>query len=313
MPAPIRAKPPRPPRPGAGVVGPAPSPTTSAPTAWSATQTTRRSSTPPASAPAHLKAAAASIEANGGAVKWFTSKVTDQDRPQAFFAVRRWPSRADPDSPVFQLRTEPTRAYLASLSAHGAPIAFGAMPESLIGVQAIALDRRHPLGAAIAGAAGVNAEAAIVLQPNARALTAAHEFQHWQDFVEPAYEARLASVVKRVPGLTGDEASFLSSVIDELRGHNGEAVAAEAFARRELPIVNRAGVAEPGTAARYEGEKADIRNKFIGAYGRDLRRLLGRLRDEHPAALEALRRELKTLDLSDRPGAVLSFERFVPD
>lgn len=265
---------------------------------------------PPKGAPPELAQVAASLEKAGGAVRWFSSRVTADGPSQHFVAVRRWPPRADPASPVFQLRTEPGRAYLMSLHAAGAPIAFGQVPASLVGVQAMALGRETPLGGAIVAAAGSKQGAAIFLQPRAGALTIAHEFQHWQDFVDPTYEQRLTAAFAKLPGLRPDEVDFLKFVVDELRGHNGEALAADGFAARALPLVNRAGLTEPGTRERYDGEKAMTRNKFVGEYGRDLRRIVGRLRRDDPATLATLERELRALDLSDRAGAVLSFARF---
>lgn len=276
---------------------------------WSAPATAARAK-PPKGAPPELTRAAASLEAAGGSVRWFSSRVLDDGPVQHFFAVQRLPTRADPSSAVFQLRTEAGRAYLASLHAAGAPIAFGQVPESLVGVQAMALGKESALGGAIVAATGSKQDAAIFLQPHAGALTVAHEFQHWQDFTDPAYERRLQAAFAKLPGLRADEADFLRSVVDELRGHNGEAQAADGFAARGMPFVNRAGASEPGTKERYEGEKAMIRNKFVGAYGREIRRIVARLRESDPATLKALARELKALDLSERPGAVLSFARF---
>jgi hypothetical protein len=291
----------------------------SAPAAAPAAAPARSSGPLPGTDPALVSTVNGLISA-GAKGSWFTSVSPFDDPPakRSFFLLNGLTNASDPRSPMLLMKTPSTRAYIGSLIDQGVPLVLGTIPEASQ-VKAAALGDELQLTADALEVPGTKGhQAAILVQPSADKFTLAHELQHWKDFEDPTLDTSFTTDMKHffdAPYLSSDDKGMLMHVMWELRGHNAQALQALADKKAGLPFLNAAGGVEDKPKERdaaYDFQASWAASIFAQAYQLPVFEIVDKIRKAEPGQEQELAKIFAKYDLSDRPGAPLSFAKMIP-
>lgn len=278
----------------------------------------RSTSTVEATADKTVLAAVKDFEAAGGTGGWFRSVSPFDGTKGEYYLVKTLPAKARPKAKLFLLRVEHQRAFLQGMLESGVPVVLGAIGEATQ-VVAAALGGVPLSDDAVRAGKIATSKNIVLLQPSASKMTVAHEYRHWRDYEDSAFEKSFATSMKpwlEASYIPQDDRDYLLRLVWEVRGHATQRLQALDDAAAKLPYMDRAGNVTEGPpkelASAYDFEAGDAMSIFQQAYHPDILRITGKIKaHDGKSGLTKFLDAISKFDLDD-PRNELTFKRFVP-